>query len=232
MTVSQAFPGYDAPARPPCASCGATAGPKRVNGWCNACYGRWLRAGRPEEGPPPPRTRGHDADAAGRREDYAWLRGAGLTREEAADRVGVHRRTADRWPMDEEGLLGTSMAVGGEGPGGWTADAGCRDADPELFFPSAEDRASGRAIAICRACPVVRECLEWALEHCEYGVWGGTTTRQRTAIRAATVTKECAGCGLVKTLGEYGLAASRDGRRARCVECEAAGIEGGGSPGG
>lgn len=42
--------------------------------------------------------RAHAAYAAGRREDYYWLRDEqGLTLQQAADRMGVTRRTAERW---------------------------------------------------------------------------------------------------------------------------------------
>ena len=47
---------------PPC--CHACGKPRRhrsgqpgytgANGWCEACYKRWLQSGRPETGPPPP----------------------------------------------------------------------------------------------------------------------------------------------------------------------------------
>ena len=47
--------------RPPCRNCGEPRKPranqpgyKGANGWCEACYKRWLQAGRPPEGPPPP----------------------------------------------------------------------------------------------------------------------------------------------------------------------------------
>lgn len=39
-----------------CASCGAKAA-YRAYGYCNNCYARWLRWGRPTGGPPPPRPR-------------------------------------------------------------------------------------------------------------------------------------------------------------------------------
>lgn len=35
-----------------CAACAKR--PRRARGWCNPCYMRWVRAGRPDEGPPPP----------------------------------------------------------------------------------------------------------------------------------------------------------------------------------
>ena len=41
------------------------------------------------------------------------------------------------------------------------------------------------AIAMCRKCPVLKQCLEYALQHpesTEYGIWGGTTPPQRRRI--------------------------------------------------
>ena len=38
------------------------------------------------------------------------------------------------------------------------------------------------AIDMCRSCPVLKQCLEYALRHpesTEYGIWGGTTPFQR-----------------------------------------------------
>lgn len=48
--------------------------------------------------------------------------------------------------------------------------------------PTAAERA---AVAVCRACPVREVCLEYALEHGELGVWGGTTERERREQRRA-----------------------------------------------
>lgn len=37
---------------------------------------------------------------------------------------------------------------------------------------------------ICRGCPVMAECLQWALEHDEQeGVWGGLDPNERAALR-------------------------------------------------
>ena len=61
----------------------------------------------------------------------------------------------------------------------WAALASCRDADSDLFFPG-PDGDPREAVRICRGCPVREHCLEWALEtRVRYGVWGGTTERER-----------------------------------------------------
>ncbi len=66
--------------------------------------------------------------------------------------------------------------------GSWQKDAACRDADPELFFSTAEpDRAA--ALEMCNSCPVRLECLEHALETREtYGIWGGTDEQERKRL--------------------------------------------------
>lgn len=61
-------------------------------------------------------------------------------------------------------------------------DAACRGMDPELFYAE-----GGAAIAkmkeVCAVCPVRQKCLEWAVTREEFGVWGGTTARERAALR-------------------------------------------------
>jgi WhiB family transcriptional regulator, redox-sensing transcriptional regulator len=69
----------------------------------------------------------------------------------------------------------------------WRRQAGCRDVDPELFFPLGTVGASLPQIElakqICRTCPVCRPCLRWALDHGADGVWGGTTEEERRRHR-------------------------------------------------
>jgi len=40
-----------------------------------------------------------------------------------------------------------------------------------------------RMKAVCRTCPVIVECLEWAMKHREKGVWGGTNEEDRAVLR-------------------------------------------------
>lgn len=69
----------------------------------------------------------------------------------------------------------------------WIKLALCKQ-KTELFFPSEEDmrRASvlyKNAKAICAECPVIKECLEYALsEEMFFGVWGGTTPKERQVM--------------------------------------------------
>ena len=62
----------------------------------------------------------------------------------------------------------------------WRNLAACRGLDPELFFPERGDAFTARnAQAVCAACPVAAECLEFAIANDEtVGIWGGLSGRQ------------------------------------------------------
>lgn len=64
----------------------------------------------------------------------------------------------------------------------------CHGADTELFFPIA---TAGRTLkqihsakAVCGRCKVRADCLSYALETRQHGIWGGTTGDERAAMRA------------------------------------------------
>lgn len=64
----------------------------------------------------------------------------------------------------------------------WRQRAGCRGVDPDVFYPASDEEAEA-AKAICRQCPVLSPCLEWALSNRERdGVWGGATERERRRL--------------------------------------------------
>jgi len=70
----------------------------------------------------------------------------------------------------------------------WRHRAICRDEDPELFFPVGHSGPALRQIAeaksVCRRCPVVGECLAWALNSGQdHGVWGGMSEDERRALK-------------------------------------------------
>lgn len=64
----------------------------------------------------------------------------------------------------------------------WAVFAACKEEKSMKFFP--QNREEEReALAICSICPVVEDCLQHALESNErFGVWGGTTERQRRKL--------------------------------------------------
>lgn len=58
------------------------------------------------------------------------------------------------------------------------------DVDPDVFFPDYESDAALAAAAVyCRACPRIAECLAWAVDSGEAGIWAATTTAQRAQLR-------------------------------------------------
>lgn len=63
----------------------------------------------------------------------------------------------------------------------------CRQLDAEVFFPDGDGprytEQVDAAKAICRACPVLASCRQWALDRRElHGVWGGLSARERISI--------------------------------------------------
>ncbi|HEU5356177.1 MAG TPA: WhiB family transcriptional regulator [Actinocrinis sp.] len=73
----------------------------------------------------------------------------------------------------------------------WQERGACRSANPSLFFaPDHESNHQRRfretaAKAICAHCPVRAICRAYALQTGElYGIWGGTTERERTRTNA------------------------------------------------
>jgi WhiB family redox-sensing transcriptional regulator len=66
----------------------------------------------------------------------------------------------------------------------WQERAACIGSDPEAFFPrKGESAAIAKRICNTR-CNVREDCLAYALEQrVDFGVWGGTTYRQRRKMR-------------------------------------------------
>jgi WhiB family transcriptional regulator, redox-sensing transcriptional regulator len=65
----------------------------------------------------------------------------------------------------------------------WQDHANCLGLDSDLFFPD-RGESTAEAKAICAACAVRDECLEYALASGQkFGIWGGTSERERRAIR-------------------------------------------------
>lgn len=67
----------------------------------------------------------------------------------------------------------------------WQAQANCVGVDPDIFFPE-RGASTKEAKAICAACSVREDCLEYALANGEkFGIWGGTSERERRRLRRA-----------------------------------------------
>ncbi|XBH22991.1 WhiB family transcriptional regulator [Jonesiaceae bacterium BS-20] len=63
----------------------------------------------------------------------------------------------------------------------WRDEAVCAQVGPDVFFP-VRGGATTSAKALCAQCPVIEQCLTWAIESGEpHGVWGGMSTADRRA---------------------------------------------------
>lgn len=76
----------------------------------------------------------------------------------------------------------------------WFAEAACRPGrgvDPDLFFPDGDvshdlSPRGQHALAkeVCGTCPVIYECLEYALSNgISHGVWGGLGPIDRSRLK-------------------------------------------------
>jgi len=58
--------------------------------------------------------------------------------------------------------------------------AACVGADIRIFYRTGTNTAP---MALCAVCPAREECLSHALQYEEFGVWGGTTAKERRQMR-------------------------------------------------
>lgn len=77
------------------------------------------------------------------------------------------------------GPIGARLTYAGEFPSDGTES--CIAADPELFFPQ-KGASAAAAKAVCDGCPREFDCLMFAVEHHQSGVWGGMSERERRAF--------------------------------------------------
>ncbi len=80
------------------------------------------------------------------------------------------------WPRIDAGAVAQVTS--------WQDHANCSGADHDLFFPQ-PGASTRKAKAICEACEVKAECLEFAITQGEriIGIWGGLSERERRKIR-------------------------------------------------
>lgn len=102
----------------------------------------------------------------------------------------------------------------------WRERAKCLGVSPELFYAERGEKdafAAGRAV--CAACPVREECLQFALVNNErFGMWGGKSPRERQQLRRTQgyMAKRCKTCsGLVEPGRGLCDSCKAEGRRRR-----------------
>ena len=62
----------------------------------------------------------------------------------------------------------------------------CASVGVEHFYVETSSvTAANNAKDVCRGCHSFDMCLEWAIHHESYGVWGGTTGHERRELRRA-----------------------------------------------
>ncbi|MGH8896685.1 MAG: WhiB family transcriptional regulator [Egibacteraceae bacterium] len=76
------------------------------------------------------------------------------------------------------------------GFGNWRDRAACLGTNTELYFPVGTTgpalEQADHAKAVCRQCPVITHCLDWALATGQHaGIWGGCTEDERRTLRRA-----------------------------------------------
>ena len=70
----------------------------------------------------------------------------------------------------------------------------CTETFPDAFFPEEVEDSNGKVISssykheyeaksICAGCPLRIQCLSYALENNEPGIWGGTTEHERRLLK-------------------------------------------------
>jgi WhiB family redox-sensing transcriptional regulator len=89
------------------------------------------------------------------------------------------------------------------GGGDWRERAACLSEDPELFFPIGKTGPAvlqlEEAKLVCQRCDVREQCLKWALENdVRFGVWGGLSEDDRSALKSRKAARERMGNAAVK----------------------------------
>ncbi|WP_333750104.1 WhiB family transcriptional regulator [Streptomyces sp. IBSBF 2394] len=98
--------------------------------------------------------------------------------------------------MNHDSIVRTSYAPDADLPvnTNWRNRSACREEDPDLFFPIGNTGPAllqiEEAKAVCRRCPVMERCLQWALESGqEHGVWGGLDEDERRRMKRRAARK-------------------------------------------
>ena len=58
----------------------------------------------------------------------------------------------------------------------------CAQVDPELWHPK-KGETNKQAKELCATCQFMDPCYQWALRRKVYGIWGGSTDKQRERER-------------------------------------------------
>lgn len=75
----------------------------------------------------------------------------------------------------------------------WYQKAACKDTNSDAFTPSVETPKLLAEVqqAFCDHCDVRNRCLQSAIINGDHGFWGGTTTKERTALKRTRSRAKC-----------------------------------------
>jgi hypothetical protein len=65
----------------------------------------------------------------------------------------------------------------------WEELAACKGTDTEDWVPDAAEVVTDWHRDHCEVCPVRKQCLTWATDGGEWGVWAATTREERRVLR-------------------------------------------------
>ncbi len=93
----------------------------------------------------------------------------------------------------------------------WQKDAACRGMNIGLFFPDLGWVIEPAVASVCQRCPVRDNCLQWAIDNDEVGVWGGLTHEQRRSLGWKRGRVKCPDCRSIQIFD--------DGTSEVCLNC-------------
>lgn len=64
----------------------------------------------------------------------------------------------------------------------WRDNAACSTVDTNVFFSTPKSPTVYQAIAICKSCPVKKDCFYESVLYGYDGVWGSSTLEQRSVL--------------------------------------------------
>jgi len=114
----------------------------------------------------------------------------GSREEEVHFELGVVVSETKNPPKAKANGAGKLTEALGVGMLTWHDHANCKGADADLFFPGAGG-STKKARALCAACEVKIECLDYSVDSGEkFGIWGGLSERERRRVRRKRAVKK------------------------------------------
>lgn len=115
--------------------------------------------------------------------------------ELSVDKVGlIYRKALSHLKHPSRALVISNIVSSGNYTFGqpWSNKAICSQTDPQIFHPGTGRLDNVNAAKkVCNSCYAGNDCLNYALEsNQQFGIWGGTTREERTAIKKAEVFKQ------------------------------------------